>query len=141
MEVEIKKIPRHVIHPLVIINNSEFGSFKRQSVMVNAVQLFTGFRKATKMQFTCWVPKSCFFSNICRSQKSKFEMRKETRTVSHLPHIFSVLINGNEILIVRVIFRGARLNIASLLRRQIVVVVTAICGRWFLRVIITINIY
>lgn len=45
---EIAKIPRDAIDPMVIINNSVFRRFKRQSVTINAVKL-TG--QAIKMHF------------------------------------------------------------------------------------------
>lgn len=96
MEVEIKKIPRHVIHPLVIINNSEFGSFKRQSVMVNAVQLFTGFRKATKMQFTYWVPKSCFFQIFAEVRKVNLRWEKRLEQFRTYPIYFLCLLTGTK---------------------------------------------
>jgi hypothetical protein len=59
----------------------------------------------------------------------------------HLPHIFSVFINRHKVFIIRIIFRTSHFNIAVFLRRQIIVIVLAIRGRWFLHVIITINIY
>jgi len=43
-----------------------------------------------------------------------------------------VLINGNEIFVVRIVFDVTRFNIAILFRRQIAAELLAIGGRWLL---------